>query len=579
MRPGGVNAQSGQHGASVVPVEGSSLGNFQHFLFEVLPAVDGLCHTFLAEIDIVHALAPDKIAASGPAAQSFDREIAAAATGQRCLDCHNPTDKKGGLDLTRAGTAALGGDSGAVIVAGSPQTSLLIERILADEMPPKRALSDREKQLLRDWIAAGAHWGSSPVDRFRFTSDSRAGYDWWALQPRTASPPPPVQDGSWPAGTIDRFVLARLEAAGLKPAHAADRQTLIRRATFDLTGLPPTPEEIADFIGDQAPGAYERLIDRLLASPHYGERWGRHWLDIVRYSESQGFERNKFQSNAWKYRDWVIQALNDDLPYDDFIRMQMAGDVLYPFDPAALVAAGYLVLLPHDLLGATQGSQAMRANSREDELENLVGNVAQTFLGLTLNCARCHDHKFDPLRQVEYFQFASALGGLVRSQSERRAALASAGSDLNRTLASGQSPDNVERGIAEALGPEGAALVEQARSAAVQTAQKAVEAAQAAVAAATTTVQQTSGAAQQNAIQVLADRQRELHSAEDLARYAAAPHSTLGCDKLLDRISGQQRAQFSRAMLDLSRWDSADRLQGGGWSFTASSRLRRSFFT
>ena len=210
-------------------------------------------------------------------------------------------------------------------------------------------------------------------------------------------------------------MLARLDAAQLTPAPQADRPALIRRLSFDLIGLPPAPEEVAAFTADPAPDAYERLVDRLLASPHYGERWGRHWLDVVRFAESQGFERNKYYPSAWKYRDWVIQAFNDDLPYDEFVRMQLAGDVLHPDDPAGLMAVGYLVISPHDHMGLTQGSSAMKVNSREDELENLVGNIGQTFLGMTVNCARCHDHKFDPLRQTEYFQMAAAVGGVVRA--------------------------------------------------------------------------------------------------------------------------------------------------------------------
>ena len=565
MRPGGVNAQSGQHGASVMPAEGNALGNFRHFLFEVLPPVDRVCHTFLTEIDIVRAARPGTVAASGPEGQYFDREIA-PLLARRCLDCHNATDKKGALDLTRGETAAAGGDSGPVIVPRSVQQTLLIERVFENEMPPKHPLAEREKQLLRDWVAAGAQWGSSPIERFRFTSDSRAGFDWWALKPLSSPQPPAVQDRQWPAGPIDQFVLARLEAAGLKPARSADRQTLIRRVTFDLTGLPPTPEEIADFVNDAQPNAYERLVDRLLASPHYGETWGRHWLDIVRYSESQGFERNKFYATAWKYRDWVIQAFNDDLPYDEFVRQQLAGDVLHADDPAALVAAGYLVQSPHDLLGLTQGSQTMRANTREDELENLVSNVGQTFLGLTLHCARCHDHKFDPLYQAEYFQFASALGGLVRSQRERRSPPASAANELDPAPAAATAPEDIERKIAELLGADGAAQLEQARSAAIQATEQTLQAAQTAAAEAAKTVQQTSGVAQQNAMQVLADRERELHAAEDLARYAAAPHSTLGYDKLSERLSGPARAQLDQALVELSRRDVAERLRSGGWA-------------
>jgi hypothetical protein len=244
------------------------------------------------------------------------------------------------------------------------------------------------------------------------TSNSRAGADWWALSKLTNPQPPQVKQSDWPLTPIDRFVLARLEAKHLQPSPPADRRTLLRRVTFDLTGLPPSPEELHDFLADLSPKAYEKVVDRLLASPHFGERWARHWLDIVRFAESQGFERNKFRPSAWPYRDWIIQAFNDDLPYDEFVRLQLAGDVLKPDDPAAIIATGYLVAGPYDLLGTTSGTEAMQMMTRQDELEDIVGNLGQTFLGLTIQCARCHDHKFDPVLQKEYYQIASVVSGV-----------------------------------------------------------------------------------------------------------------------------------------------------------------------
>jgi len=242
-------------------------------------------------------------------------------------------------------------------------------------------------------------------------TNSRAGPDWWSLAKLAEPRIPEVMATEWPLNPIDRFVLARLEAKNLRPSPSADRRILLRRVTLDLTGLPPTPEEVQEFLNDPSSNAYEKAVDRLLASPHFGERWARHWLDVVRFAESQGFERNRFRPYAWPYRDWVIRAFNDDLPYDEFVRWQLAGDVLKPDDPGAIIATGYLVAGPYDLLGTTSGTEAVQTMTRQDQLEDIVGNLGQTFLALTIQCARCHDHKFDPVPQKEYYQIASVVAG------------------------------------------------------------------------------------------------------------------------------------------------------------------------
>jgi hypothetical protein len=363
-------------------------------------------------------------ASESPAAQESQ---VAALLARHCLECHNGFDRKGGLDLARRDRALAGGDSGQVLLPGKPDDSPLLERVTAGEMPPeKRAkLTGGEQALLRQWIAAGATWAADPIDPFLVTSDRRAGYNWWSLQPLRKVEPPAVKDAAWPANAIDRFLLARLEQAGLAPSPEADRRTLIRRLSFDLVGLPPSPEEVAAFVGDAEPRAYERLVDRLLDSPHYGERWARHWLDIVRYGESQGFERNKLRPSAWKYRDFVVEAFNSDLPYDEFIRWQIAGDVLREDDPLAVIASGFLALGPYDLTAYNNGTADMRAFAREEELEGLVATVCQTFLGLTVNCSRCHDHKFDPVSQREFYQISAALGGTY--QGDERESLTDKG--------------------------------------------------------------------------------------------------------------------------------------------------------
>jgi hypothetical protein len=253
----------------------------------------------------------------------------------------------------------------------------------------------------------------------------RAGRDWWSLQPLRPVAVPTVDVSQGPINPIDHFILHRLKKESLTPSPMADRRTLIRRLTFDLTGLPPTAHEVDAFVNDSSAGAYERLVDRLLDSPHYGERWARHWLDIVRYGESQGFERNKFRPNAWKYRDFVVEAFNADMSYDQLIRWQIAGDVLEPDDPLAVIASGFLVLGPYDLTAYTTGTPPMRASAREEEVEGLVATVGQAFLGLTVHCARCHNHKFDPISQKEYYQISAALGGTY--QGDEREALTEKG--------------------------------------------------------------------------------------------------------------------------------------------------------
>lgn len=336
----------------------------------------------------------------------FDRSVAPILAG-RCIDCHAGTGAKGGLDLSTAKGMARGGKSGPAIVAGKPGESLLWERIVAGEMPPKHPLPERERLILKTWIESGAGWGRDPIDPFRFTSAARAGTDWWSLKP-IARPEVPRKA----VHPIDEFVRAGLESRKLKPSPPVDRRTWIRRVTFDLIGLPPTPEEVNRFLADPTPGAESTVIERLLASPHYGERWARHWLDVAHFGESDGYEFDKMRPHAWRYRDWVVEALNADMPFDRFAKLQIAGDILEPQSSHALIATGFLVGGAHDSL--LPAGDVMRQIMRQDELEDLVSLVGQSFLGMTINCARCHDHKFDPIRQSDYYRFAAALAGVRR---------------------------------------------------------------------------------------------------------------------------------------------------------------------
>jgi len=235
----------------------------------------------------------------------------------------------------------------------------------------------------------------------------------WSLQPLQA---PVVTRTSDDTSPIDAYITARLATNGLALSPEANRATLIRRLSFDLIGLPPSPREIDDFVQNQFPGAYEQLVERLLASPHYGERWGRHWLDVARYTESQGFEYDKLRDNAWHYRDYIIKSFNDDKPYDRFMKEQVAGDVLEPVTSDGIVGAGLLVCGPWDEAGNGQANATQKAITREEEMEDLISVVGQTFLGLTINCARCHAHKFDPIPQEEYYRVKSVFDGVKHGE-------------------------------------------------------------------------------------------------------------------------------------------------------------------
>ena len=323
---------------------------------------------------------------------------------RRCLACHGPTTRMGELDLSNRETALRGGTRGPAVVPSDPGNSLVLARVLADEMPPAAPLSEADKQALRSWIGGGAVWPGQ-------ISERRAGNDWWSLQPLRETVPPAVQAkaAGWSASPVDRWILAGLEAAGLQPSPEAERGILIRRLNYALLGLPPTPEEVKQFVQDSNEDAYERLVDRLLASPHYGERWARHWLDLVRFAESEGFERDLQRDHAWPYRDYVIRSFNSDKSYLQFAREQLAGDVIEPVTRDGIVATTMLALGPVDGIGLTSAVLEERQQVREDYLEEMVGTVTQTFLGLTVNCARCHDHKFDPIAQEEYYRIKAAF--------------------------------------------------------------------------------------------------------------------------------------------------------------------------
>ncbi len=348
--------------------------------------------------------------------QSSVESQALAIIETRCLSCHGAELKTSGLDLSTLQTALQGGSAGPALKPGQPAESLLLKRVIQHQMPPGKPLPQEEKTLLSQWILEGAPW-SGRIGKAA-GPPRRAGLDWWALQPlREQSPPDPTGlPAEWSHSPVDRFIYAKLQEKGLRPSPPADRATYIRRASFDLLGLPPTPEEIDDFVQDTSPDAYEKLIDRLLASPHYGERWGRHWLDVIRFGESHGYEQNHLRERAWPFRDYLIRSLNQDKPFSQMVLEQLAGDQLSPNEPEVAVATGFLVAGVHDTVKIEniEGELQKRAN----DLDDMVLTTGAAFLGLTVNCARCHDHKFDPIPQVDYYRLQAAFAGVQHAERE-----------------------------------------------------------------------------------------------------------------------------------------------------------------
>ncbi len=340
-----------------------------------------------------------------------------------CYSCHSQTAAEagklgGGLRLDSRDGVRQGGDSGAVFVPGNSEASLLIQSVRYQksdlQMPPDGPLAAADIAILEKWVAMGAPDprdaapGKAAMQKAGIDMD--AARSLWAFRKPVLHAPPIVQDSSWPKQELDHFVLAALEQRGLQPVSSATRRELIRRATFDLLGLPPTPSEIKAFEEDSRPDAWDRVIERLLESPHYGERWGRYWLDVARYADDQGNSFLTPTPTAWHYRDWVVQALNQDMPYDEFLRLQIAGDeITEPADNyfTRLAGLGFQSLGPQFRKGA-----AGEARAKADEVEDRVDTLSRGVLGLTVSCARCHDHKFDPIPQSDYYRFAAAWNGV-----------------------------------------------------------------------------------------------------------------------------------------------------------------------
>ncbi|OWK42928.1 PSD1 and planctomycete cytochrome C domain-containing protein [Fimbriiglobus ruber] len=364
-------------------------------------------------IAIVILANPFGVRATPPSPEAvafFEKEVRPVLVEQ-CQKCHGPKKQESGLRLDSRAALLKGGEGGPAVVPGQPSKGTLLPAVRhtgETQMPPDKKLSERQITALTKWVTDGAAW---PDDATTTRPGGAAALDrnHWAFRPVTSPPVPSVRDAAWPLTDIDRFVLAKQEAAGLKPVGTADKRTLIRRVTFDLTGLPPTPEEIAAFLADPSPDAFSKVVDQLLASKHYGERWGRHWLDVARYADTAGDGADYPVREAYKYRDWVIAAFNADQPYDQFVREQIAGDILARNGPpdryaARVTATGFLAVGKRYGYSPTPDYQYL-------DFADAIESVGRSLLGLSLGCARCHDHKYEPVSMNDYY----ALYGILQS--------------------------------------------------------------------------------------------------------------------------------------------------------------------
>ena len=384
------------------------------------PAAKPVAQNEAAESPAPEKLDPQHAQKMKAGVELFQKEVRPVLVG-RCVKCHGGETTEGEFDLNTREGLLKASENGAQVVAGKPQDSRLL-KLIRQEIEPKMPedgakLPDRQIAAIAQWIELGAPYDKPLLDKNvrpdawihnRVAPEAR---QFWSFQAIRRVDPPAVKDSSWCRTPLDHFVLAKLQEKQLTPHAAASRERLIRRAYFDVLGLPPTPAEIDQFVADQDPQAYTRLLDRLFENPHYGERWGRHWLDVARFAESHGFEQDYDRPHAYHYRDFVIRALNDDMPYDQFVRWQIAGDEFEPNNPLAMMATGFL--------GAgvfpTQLTEKEFEPARYDELDDMVGTMGTAMLGLTIGCARCHDHKFDPIPAADYYRMAATFSTAIRS--------------------------------------------------------------------------------------------------------------------------------------------------------------------
>ncbi len=382
-------------------------------------------HTRSLKLTILIALFALPIAAR---AQTPDGQTVLKAA---CAACHNDNLKSSGLVLTNRDALLAGGNRGPAIKPGDATASLLMQAVEQSgdlKMPPGKKLNTDQIEAIRKWIVDGAKWRASAVTTKK--ADPRA---WWAFQPVQHPAPPEIQASAWVKTPVDRFILARLEKEKLAPSPQAAQETLLRRVSLDLTGLPPSPAEIREFLADHGPDAYERAVDKLLASPHYGERWGRRWLDVARYADSDGYTIDAPRT-MWKYRDWVIRAINADMPFNQFTIEQIAGDLLPNPTVDQLIATGFHRNTPSNFEGGIDFEQY-----RVEAVVDRVSTTGAAYLGLTLGCARCHDHKFDPISQKEFYQIYAYFNNTdeITTEAERY--------DFNRPILSVPAAEELAR--------------------------------------------------------------------------------------------------------------------------------------
>jgi hypothetical protein len=372
------------------------------------------------KIFLCSLLAAGALVAQTPEGDFFETRVR-PILAKNCQMCHNNDRQSGGLNLASEAGFHKGADSGPVVLAGAPSQSRLLDVVGYNsdtKMPPSGKLGEGDIATLRKWIADGAFWPKEAAAVAPTSSGGRkiteADRQWWSFQPVKDPTPPTVKNTAWARTTLDRFILAKLEEKHLSPAPPAQKLTLLRRATYDLTGLPPTTSEIDAFLADNSPQAFAKVVDRLLASPQYGERWGRHWLDVARFADSTGMDEDHVYPNAWRYRDYVVNAFNADLPFNRFIEQQIAGDLLPAATPEerqkGITATGFLALGPKPL------AQQDRIQMIYDVVDEQIDTTSRAFLGVTLACARCHDHKFDPLLTRDYY----AMAGIYASTLDFR---------------------------------------------------------------------------------------------------------------------------------------------------------------
>ncbi len=374
----------------------------------------GTCGLLLTGLLLMSQLAQvqSAMAEDEPASVELFQSRIAPLLEAHCVRCHGAQQQESGLRLDQADFLHQGGDRGAAVVAGAPEASVLYAAISPDDdelqMPPEGdPLPAEAVEAIHDWIQSGAKWPSaikSLTARFEVRAEDRA---YWAFVPPRDVAVPAGRDDGWSRNDIDRFILERMRQMGLQPLSQADRSTLIRRVYYDLIGLPPSPAEVTAFVNDEDPRAYEHLVDDLLNRPEYGQRSARLWLDLVRYAESDGFKADVYRPHAWIYRDYVVRSLNDDKPYDRFLQEQLAGDELYPDDPQARVATGYLRLWP------LEDNQKDVQRQWTLVLDDITEVTSEVMLGLGIRCAKCHDHKYDPIPQADYYRMRAFFAALL----------------------------------------------------------------------------------------------------------------------------------------------------------------------